>query len=178
MTQLIVTLDSAGITDVSGFEAAGVACDIREKNGKVVETPLSGSVDEILSIIEDPDNPELSRMVESSQTVALDADDTKRESQILRLRKMVRAGNFETRMVAVRSLAKVRDLANVPVLLYALTDPDLRVMAEADRGLRFVSRKFNGVGLQREPTIQQVKATQKAWRDWYLSIVPDGELLD
>ncbi|HEY4248362.1 MAG TPA: bifunctional glutamate N-acetyltransferase/amino-acid acetyltransferase ArgJ [Lacunisphaera sp.] len=32
MTQLIVTLDSAGITDVSGFEAAAVACDIREKN--------------------------------------------------------------------------------------------------------------------------------------------------
>ena len=32
MTPLIVTLDSAGITDVSGFETAGVACDIREKN--------------------------------------------------------------------------------------------------------------------------------------------------
>ena len=32
MTQLIVTLDSAGITDVPGFEAAAVACDIREKN--------------------------------------------------------------------------------------------------------------------------------------------------
>src|SRR5690606_588220 len=32
MTQLIVTLDSPGITDVAGFETAGVACDIREKN--------------------------------------------------------------------------------------------------------------------------------------------------
>jgi glutamate N-acetyltransferase/amino-acid N-acetyltransferase len=32
MTQLIVTLDSAGLTDVPGFEAAGVACDIREKH--------------------------------------------------------------------------------------------------------------------------------------------------
>ena len=32
MTQLTVTLDSAGITDVPGFDAAGVACDIREKN--------------------------------------------------------------------------------------------------------------------------------------------------
>lgn len=29
---LIVTPDSAGITDVPGFEAAGVACDIRQKN--------------------------------------------------------------------------------------------------------------------------------------------------
>ena len=32
MTQLIVTPDSAGITDVPGFEAAGVACDIRDKH--------------------------------------------------------------------------------------------------------------------------------------------------
>ena len=32
MTQLTVTLDSAGITDVPGFEAAGVPCDIREKH--------------------------------------------------------------------------------------------------------------------------------------------------
>jgi glutamate N-acetyltransferase / amino-acid N-acetyltransferase len=32
MTQLTVTPDTAGITDVPGFEAAGVACDIREKN--------------------------------------------------------------------------------------------------------------------------------------------------
>ena len=32
MTQLTVTPDSAGITDVPGFEAAGVPCDIRQKN--------------------------------------------------------------------------------------------------------------------------------------------------
>ncbi|HYC71828.1 MAG TPA: bifunctional glutamate N-acetyltransferase/amino-acid acetyltransferase ArgJ [Opitutaceae bacterium] len=32
MTQLTVTPDTAGLTDVPGFEAAGVACDIRQKN--------------------------------------------------------------------------------------------------------------------------------------------------
>ncbi len=32
MTQLVVTPDSAGITDVPGFEAAAVPCDIRDKN--------------------------------------------------------------------------------------------------------------------------------------------------
>ncbi len=32
MTQLTLHPDSAGITDVPGFEAAGVACDIRQKN--------------------------------------------------------------------------------------------------------------------------------------------------
>lgn len=32
MTHLTVTPDTAGITDVPGFEASGVACDIRQKN--------------------------------------------------------------------------------------------------------------------------------------------------
>ena len=32
MTLLTVTLDSAGISDVPGFECAGVPCDIREKH--------------------------------------------------------------------------------------------------------------------------------------------------
>ena len=32
MTQLTVTPDTAGITDVPGFEAAGVPCDLRQKN--------------------------------------------------------------------------------------------------------------------------------------------------
>ena len=32
MTLLTVTPDTAGLTDVPGFEAAGVACDIRQKN--------------------------------------------------------------------------------------------------------------------------------------------------
>lgn len=32
MTQLTVTPDTAGLTDVPGFEAAAVACDIRQKN--------------------------------------------------------------------------------------------------------------------------------------------------
>lgn len=32
MTLMTVTPDTAGITDVPGFDAAGVACDIREKN--------------------------------------------------------------------------------------------------------------------------------------------------
>ncbi|MFO0882994.1 MAG: hypothetical protein U0894_02210 [Pirellulales bacterium] len=95
--------------------------DIREKNGKLVEAPLSGSIRRhILSIVEDPDNPELARMVDNAQAISLDVDDSKRESQILRLRKMVSAGNYESRVVAVRSLSRVRELDNVPVLILRL----------------------------------------------------------
>jgi hypothetical protein len=78
----------------------------------------------------------------------------------------------------VKTLGKVRDLDNVPVLLYALTDPDVRIVRQADTALRFVSRKFQGVGLPLDPKPADIQAAQKAWKDWYLAIRPDAELLE
>jgi hypothetical protein len=164
--------------------------DLQERNGKVVETPLGGSVEEILAIIEDPNNPELKRLAESGQSIPLDSDVTKRSGQVTRLRSLVSAGSYESRLVAVKTLSKVRDLDNVPVLLFALTDPDVRIVLESDKALRAISRKFRGVGLPDDPQPPgndlkvpagqwpQVKAAQKSWKDWYLSIRPDAELLD
>ena len=152
--------------------------ELVERNGKIVQTPLAGSVDELLAVIEDPANAELSRLAESRAAIALDGDVTKRAGQIERLRSLVSAGTFESRLVAVRTLAKVRDLDNVPILLYALTDPDIRIVREADRGLRFISRKFAGVGPLDEPTAVDLQKLAKAWKEWYLGIRPDAELLD
>jgi hypothetical protein len=75
-------------------------------------------------------------------------------------------------------LGKFREMDNVPLLIYALTDPDVRIVLEADRGLRFISRKFGGVGLPAQPTQQQVRDAQAAWKAWFLSIRPDAEFLD
>ncbi|WP_425616340.1 hypothetical protein NA78x_006288 [Anatilimnocola sp. NA78] len=152
--------------------------DLKERNGKIVDSPLSGSVDELLGILEDDSNPELARLAESKQVVTLDPDITRRAGQIDRLRAMVSAGAYETRLVAVRSLAKVRDLDNVPVLLYALSDPDVRIIREADRGLRFNSHKLTGVIELDAPTQETLAALRSRWRAWYLSIRPDAELLD
>ena len=83
----------------------------------------------------------------------------------------------------------------MPLLIYALTDPDWRVVKEARDGLRFFSRKFRGFGLDYMPRISpqatkaqreqamtnwhnaQLKAQQE-WKAWYLSVRPDGELLE
>jgi hypothetical protein len=151
--------------------------DLQEKDGKVVESKLTGSVDELLSIIEDPENPQLARLA-AGGGITLDGDVTKRAGQIVRLRALVSAGSFESRMIAVKTLSKSRDLDNVPVLLYALTDPDVRIVKQADKGLRFVSRKFDGVGLPEEPQPLHIKDAQKAWKEWFLSVRPDAELLD
>jgi hypothetical protein len=148
------------------------------KRGKLVDSPLAGEVDDLLAMLEDPENPELSRVLESGEKLKLDADLTKRTGQITKLRSMVSAGNWEARMVAVRALGTARDLDSVPVLLYALTDPDVRVVQEADAALRFISRKFQGVGLPAEPTSDDLRQARQAWRAWYLSIRPNAELLD
>jgi hypothetical protein len=163
---------------VGGMGLPKNVADLRERDGKVVDIPLTGSVDELLAILEDPKNPDLASLADSQQVIKLDADVSKREGQIARLRAMVSAGNFETRLVAVRSLGKTRDMKNGPLLLYALSDPDLRVCMEADKALRFLSRKFEGVGLTFPATRQEVNEAAKAWRQWYLSVQPDAELLD
>jgi len=152
--------------------------DIKERNGRLVDTPLSGSIDDLLSILEDKDNPDVLGMAEQKTVIALDPDLTRRTGQITRLRSLVSHESFETRLVAVRSLAKVRDLENVPVLLYALSDPDIRVIREADRGLRFISRKLEGVVPLDTPTKETLATLRSRWRQWYLAIKPDAELLD
>jgi hypothetical protein len=171
-------------TLLGGMGLPDSTVDLQERDGKILETPLAGSVDELLAIAEDPDNPQLARLAAMQTVVSLEGDVTKRAGQITRLRSLVAAGPFESRLVAVKTLGKIRDLDNVPVLIYALSDPisptspDYRIVREADKALRFVSRKFAGVGLPDEPNAQQVRDAIKAWKSWYMSIRPDAEFLD
>jgi hypothetical protein len=152
--------------------------DLQERDGKIVESALTGTIDELLTTIEKGNTPELQRLTESPARWKLDSDVTKRSGEINRLRAVVAAGSFESRLLAVRALGRVRELDNVPVLIYALSDPDMRVVREADKGLRFISRKFDGVGLPEEPKPEQARAAIGAWKAWYQSIRPNAEFLD
>lgn len=166
------------LTSGKGLPADLAAVSV--KRGKVVDSALAAEAEDIVEMLKDPDNPELTRILNSNEDFKLDPDSTKRSNQIVTLRSLVSAGNWEARMLAVRGLGKVRELDNVPSLLYALTDPDERVVLEADNALRFISRKLHGVGMPAEPG-KDKKGTQEArtaWRNWYLSIRPDAELLD
>jgi hypothetical protein len=152
--------------------------DIQEKDGKVVETPLAGTIEELVETIEKAEKPELERLAESQARWKLDSDVTKRSGEIAKLRAIVASGNFESRFLAVRALGRVRELDNVPLLIYALSDPDMRVVREADKGLRFVSRKLDGVGIPEEPKPRDAKNGIAAWKAWYQSVRPTAEFLD
>jgi hypothetical protein len=152
--------------------------NLSEVNGKIVETKVTGDVDQLLNILGDKNNPLLETLVQQDQVVKLDGDVTKRAGQITTLRNMVTSGAPEARIVAVRSLAKARNYDQVPILLFALADKDYRVVREADRGLRFISRKFEGVMKLDALNNDVQRELRTAWRDWYLAIKPDAELLD
>jgi hypothetical protein len=152
--------------------------DLQEREGRLVESPLTGTVDELLTTIEKASTPEIERMAESSARWKLDADVTKRSSELVRLRALVSAGDYASRLLAVRLLGRTHELDNVPLLIYALSDPDVRVVVEADKGLKFISRKFEGVGLPAEPKPHNIKDAIATWKAWYRSVRPTGEFLD
>lgn len=161
---------------LGGMGLPAKTSDLQERDGKLLESPLAGSLDEILTTLEQGDNAEIQRLAELSSRTTLDSDVARRSGQIAKLRALVAAGPVQSRLVAVRTLAKVRDFDNVPVLIYALQDSDPRIIHEADAGLRFISRKFDGFGPPPEP--RDAGKTATAWKGWFRSIRPGAEFLD
>ena len=161
----------------------GLPPDVRsiqvDKDGRVVDPGIVIPTEQILELLESGTNPELDRLSESNDPLKLSENPSERDSQIEKLRKKVSAADYESRKIAINTLSRDRNMDNVPMLLYALTDPDKRIVLQADRGLRFISRKVRGVGLpESEPSDLQIKAAQVAWKTWYLSLRPNAELLD
>ena len=163
---------------LGGMGLPANAADLREQNGKLIEHPLAGSLDEFIALLENPKTADLDRLPQTSPGFKLDNSITKRSGQITRLRALVQSGSFEARLATIRTLAHIRDFDNVPLLIYALTDPDPRIVREADQGLRFISRKFDGVGLPAEPKPNEVETAIAAWKTWFRSLRPSAEFLN
>jgi HEAT repeat protein len=94
-----------------------------------------------------------------------------------RLLQIVKSEQPEARLLAVRALGQMRDLDYVPILLYAMTDPDKRVVREARDGLRFVSRRFNGFALPDNFNETQRYNALDKWKQWYRRVRPNAPLL-
>jgi hypothetical protein len=152
--------------------------DLQERDGKVLDKPLAGTLDELLRMLEKADDSDLVQLAESSAAIPLDTDVTKRSGQIAKLREIVTAGGFEQRLIAVKNLGRSRDFDSVPLLIYALTDPDPQIVRVADRGLRLISRKLEGVGLPAEPKPPEIQSAIRDWKAWYQTVRPRAEFLD
>jgi len=149
----------------------------RIQDGKVVTPQMVRDVDDLLELLTSTEDKGFDATALPGG-LSLDADLTKRTSQLERLRALVSNENYEARLAAVKTLAAARDLDNVPALIYALSDPNARIVEAARDGLCFISRKFRGYGPPPQATEQQVQAARAKWKEWYLAIRPDGQLMD
>jgi hypothetical protein len=144
------------------------------RDGQLVAEQVHKNVDELLSMVDDDKNEatldELAR--DPTQLVVGHID----EKSARRLQQLVRGGTPEVRVLSTRAVGRTGNMDYVPTLLYALTDPDSRVVIEARNGLRFISRNFDGFGPPDEFTEQQRFEAIDHWKKWYKSIRPTAVL--
>ena len=145
-------------------------------DGNIVKTPFQGQAETLLALLETAgdDLDELAGNIE----IKLSSDPKKRQDELVRLRRLVSADEFAIRNAAIRALETTRDLENVPIFIYALGDPDRRVVLRARNSLRSLSRKFDGFGLPEDPEDgEKIEAIRK-WKEWYLSLRPSAQFIE
>ncbi len=147
------------------------------RNGQVIGEAVTRDVEDFLRAIDSDKDVDLKQFEESLVDLQVSKDPAKRAQHLQQLRVLVSDEDFDKRYIAVKALSRIRDLDNVPVLIYALTDPSSDVIVQAQKGLRFISRKIDSIQLPQNPTADNCKFIKKQWEDWYRSIRPDAEFL-
>ena len=143
------------------------------RDGQLIAEQVHKNVDELLSMVDDKNEGTLDELArDPSQLVVGQID----EKSARRLLQLIRGGTPEVRVLATRAIGRTGNMDYVPTLLYALTDPDTRVVIEARNGLRFISRNFDGLGPPDEFTEQQRFEAIDNWKRWYKSIRPTAIL--
>ena len=146
--------------------------------GKVVAKPKLGMLEKMLDAIDDPRDPDYTEVLEAlAELPAVEAGSLVSKHAEM-LKQLAGGASPDARLAAVRALAKSNNVDHVPILIYALTDPDPVIMRSARDGLRRISRKFKGFGMPDEPSDVERHAAVRNWQAWYLAIRPDAEFED
>lgn len=147
------------------------------KNGRLAPSAFQGEVESLLTVLEKADASELESL-DGETAVQLATDPTKRAQQLARLERLVNASDHQVRLTALKTISSARSLDTVPTLIYALSDPDRRVVRQARDGLRFLSRNFKGFGLPDQFTPEQQLKAVEGWKKWFKSIRPEAKFLN
>ncbi|OHB70751.1 MAG: hypothetical protein A2V70_11815 [Planctomycetes bacterium RBG_13_63_9] len=148
------------------------------RGGKVVPRPLLGPAEQLLAVLESTKTPDYEQAIDLLAELPPERAAMVTRKYAQKLRRLAGDESPEARITAVRALAKVRDVDNVPTLIYALTDPSPVVVREARDALRRVSRNPAGFGLPDQPTEGERGAAIEKWKSWYLAIRPDAEFAE
>jgi hypothetical protein len=149
--------------------------NVRIRGGRVVGMELSKNLDDLIGLLESENAQEdvelLAQQIEQLEIVpGAKLDD----AQTARLNRLAGHPAYDVRILAAKAMMRSRDVRVAPALIYALSDPDDRVKTAAVDGLRFISRRFDGMGLPPNPSKLEIEKTQEYWRAWYRSVAPPG----
>lgn len=149
--------------------------EVEVRAGQVLNKPLLGPAERLLSSIDDAEDFEADEQLQSLVELPLDETRNLVSRHAIKLRQLAGSGQPEARVAAIRTLAKTSNLDYVPLLIYALGDSDLRVVHEAEEGLRLMSRRIGGERLPETPTDSERQRAMQAWKQWFLAIRPDAQ---
>jgi len=150
----------------------GLSADLNRmkmRGGRLVTEEKPTNIDNFLKMLDGDGSAGLEALV--NDPTALQVSNVGPE-EARRLQQLAKSGAPAGRILAVRALSKLRNLDYVPTLLYAMTDPDKRVVREARDGLRFVSRRFAGFGLKDNFSDNDRYNAVDKWKTWYRRVRP------
>lgn len=143
----------------------------RFRNGKVIGEVKKVGLGEFLSLVDGQQSESLDQLADDPNSL-ITGELTEADTE--RLRRLLRGGKADARLVAARLLSASGELDSVPSLLYAFTDPDPRVVLAARDGLRLISRRPEGFNLPDDFDEQKRYAVLDQWKNWYLDLRPDA----
>ncbi len=158
-------------TLVGGRGLSANLARMKLEKGRLVTERKPTEVDHLLSMLEETKGAELEALLNDS--VAINVENLG-PNEARRLEQLLRNGTPEARLLAVEALSKLRDLDYVPSLLYALSDPDARVVRAARDGLKYVSRRFDGYGPPDSFTETERYDALDKWKNWYRKVRPNS----
>lgn len=147
-----------------------------DANGKVVTREKFGPAESLLAALGDPRIAEIDESANLLEDLPDDAMKALMDKHGDKLRGLVSNKSPVARLVVVRGLGKTRDLDNVEVLLYALTDPVPEVAVAANEALLRIRRSPGAIVLPEKFTEEDRRLVIEQWKAWYLSIRPDAKL--
>jgi hypothetical protein len=144
---------------------------LRLRGGKLVVEQKPTEVDQLLGMLDESNSGALDNLLDNPAALSVGDVDP---SDARRLQQVIKSGPAAARLLAVRALAKLRSIDSAPTLIYALTDPDRRVVREARDALRSISRNFEGFGPSDNFDEAEQSAAVERWKAWYQTVRPDA----
>jgi hypothetical protein len=159
----------------------GIPKDLRMldfRGGQAVSRAQMGTADKLLAALgKDMDKRDFDKLPELLADLPSDEIETLKDKYGDKIRQLVGAQSPEARLAVVKALGKTRDLDNVDTLIYALTDPDHRVVRAANDGLLHIRRASAAVvaamTLPDTFTDDDRRSLIERWKTWFHSIRPD-----